>query len=72
MGRLELTVPDVRLQVPGGRDWEKCGVQRLAGGWLKCLNISDTSFRKGELVYRTRFTYTNGSTKYGNEEHGNV
>ena len=32
--------------------------------------MSGTSFRKGELVYRTKVTYTIGPTKYGNEEHG--
>ena len=34
--------------------------------------MSGTSFRKGELVYRTKFTYTIGSTKYGDEKHGNL
>ena len=34
--------------------------------------ISCTSFRKGEHVYRTKLTYTIGSTKYGNEEQGNL
>ena len=31
-----------------------------------------TSFQKSDLVYRAKFTYTIGTTKYGNEEHGNL